>query len=371
MIITLDNIKFVENCVHAHLEKESHIVAEYLFPLYFTASNVTVPLKGEPENILSKKVVQVFLEKIDGKLFRACLKVILKQKVMYEIRNLTYPSIPIPSPLALQFHAATYRHKYGVELHVSPLSTLPAFLQQRKTDRTSPHAAVVVYNDNGLRALGHVVTLLCYFSGYDEYLVIDSSKENSFATRVLESVKGPNRWAGVTYLSSQADNHSCRTGALVMGRNILLFYKVTKEYFFQSIRRVLYDFGIMQSSSNPSTVVSHLPPHWCFSEQIYTQHHSHFALPRALCTQKPDKKEKPLWVHDFRDKHQQEEIQFEVRIPLDAHHLEALKKVGMPSDARIEATTLIFDVSFKPNLYLFKKAVKNKAKLEAVADPFL
>ena len=363
-----EHFRLIYHAVNVHyLPALSHLILSYLKPLYFLDPYVIRSLNLKPVNILQKRVVQTFLEEgNEGKEFRSMLARILKvHNVIYTIRDLTHPLIPIPSLSALEMHTKQYREKYTIDIHVRTLASLSLFFREKGG---SQMYGVILADSHCLREDGHVVSLLC---AHGDYLVIDSSDENDFVKSVLTLVQQLiSGTLYVTYLKTQADNHSCRTGALMMLRNILLFYKEQRSYL--GIKSVLDDFEIPITKGPGQTHfrAEYIPPAWIYTEQICPQRNQSYysVIPRDLNSKKISKRKGPKTTHIFRQLHQMHLVPQELSIELNQAAIQLLQHYALPKDVRISPSTLTFQASFYPNMYLFHKAFRNKAKLEGKED---
>src|ERR1700722_9542078 len=165
------HFQLIQEKVKERLPNFYHLVMNYLKPLYFLNSSPIRPINDLPENIIHKRVVKAFFAGgTDGMPFRKNLKAILTvHKVLYETRDPAHPLIAVPSSTALEVHVKHYREKYRIEIHVCCISRLNAFLMEKRKNISSLYVGVIVTSDKGLVGEGHVVSLLCYLSGYGEY----------------------------------------------------------------------------------------------------------------------------------------------------------------------------------------------------------
>lgn len=340
----------------------SLLIVSFLKPLYFLHSSTIKPAGNLSANIAHKRIVQTFLKagnQTDA-FHRILSQILTSQEVLYEIRNVKYPYIATPSSTALEMHTAHYRRKYGIEMHICTLGALAPFLTQR--DPKKP-LGVIVVDSEIFNEEGHVVSVLC---AQEEFLVIDSSKENRFAQEVMKALMPLKGAKCLAYLQSQADNHSCRTGALLMLRNILLFYKGEEGAF--GIVCVLKGFKIELKQREGYSCVDRLPPAWMYTEQIVPPDHLkvHHLVPRDRFSQKPPKRLRHKYTFAFRQAHQKESMPHELAVTLDRAQILQLQQHKAPLNVQFPSeTTLVVNISFAPNTYLLHKAFRNREKLRA------
>lgn len=323
--------------------------------------------KGEPLfrstlNMSQYPCMRRFSTEDSNNSFRKQVMVSLAPKVSSYSR-LTVPEqkIAVPNKTALEFEAERYFEKYEIVIKITlrqDLEDLLTELNNQFSDET--YIGIIVFREWSHQ---HVTPLLIYFPGKEnskcrEAVILDTAGEYKRLKKDLEENFEDILFPEVFYTEKarQADTYSCRTGAMVLLRNALLYLKQGGHN------------GGFSEIFNENKI-EELPPEWDYTEQISNKHPG--AKGYLAIRSRFSKKEKaPQTVEEHRQKHTRE-IQSRYKISNSYSDLtkEFAKKTppkGMTFQVTSSKCKLEFTLTSTVNTYLFDKAHRNKARFEAL-----
>ena len=271
-------------------------------------------------------------------------------------------TITVPNGKALQFHAQKYQEKYGILILVTAWSNISTLLDTLNSQ--GPQYVGIITNITGmyLHESSHVTPLLFYLPGRKkknqiECLILDSIAENSLSGWLMRYGIQEKKIFHTSRVR-QADTYSCRTGALTLLRNALLYLKHKNH---------TAGFGqALQEAQLEDRSILSLPPEWDYTEQmsnkLLTDKH---VVIRDYYSSKPEKRKQPKLAQKHRENHT-EEKEFFCRFWRNG--MSELITYSPPED--IEAfnsnehcMNVNFKIKRKVNTYLLNKGARNKKQV--------
>ena len=261
----------------------------------------------------------------------------------------------VPNAQALHYLVKRYQEKYGIHILVVPdFKRLTSLLDQ--LNRLEPQYMGVIIGQALSSDLSHVTPLLFYLPGNGERqkmecLILDSIGSDEYSQDLYNEYGLEKKNIYSTSKPRQADRYSCRTGALTLLRNALLYLKYYdhKEGFAQALEE-----GEVDSQS-----IIFLPPQWDYTDQIENKklNKTHIVI-RNFFSKKNKLQESAL---DHRLKHT-EEKEFTCTIWKNQGGVCITQK---PPEGVIEFQlnppymNLKFRITRKVNTFLLTKGIRN------------
>jgi hypothetical protein len=155
-----------------------------------------------------------------------------KKEKIDEIPNILQPTAQLMNLVATQ-----YRTKYGINIFVSNTSDFQSFIESKESN---PAAYGIIITDDD--DIGHVVPVLIINNGDIKQAIkldaIGDPRELPITKKILTALQNSSFDIFSTEVARQVDYHSCRTEALTILRNMLLYIKKNRisnfNYFTQS-----------------------------------------------------------------------------------------------------------------------------------------
>lgn len=293
------------------------------------------------------------------------------ERFSYQIQNMDYEKIEQPDRAALELQAAKYAKKYqdyGINIKIAHVDQLNAVIEQLQKETPEPGYVGIIIGGNE-RIEGHVLPLLCYFGPKDEsprkaeFLIMDVLGMATLAHRVnnhlIEADINEEQILKYSGLPRQADEHSCRTGALSVLCNALLSLKHYRhENGFKNALRECF-----QEYTPGHPVLTKMPADWVAHEQIFKGEKAEQPHIRDVVSKNPAKRTRPRAIKDVRKGHKEDVRMRYTLSPKDG--VETLRGKTPPPGVVVdfEKNTITYETTVQIDTYLVRKARRRKNEL--------
>lgn len=269
--------------------------------VHFTHVTNQTQLKDEYVSLTEKSFIKKMKqEDLKDEFFNVVIEEFSRVSYRSQTTIKTTPTISVPQSAAMEAVARKYYEKYDIEIYIKPIDSLSAFIEDyARTVKKSCYIGVITGSDiSGTQR--HVTPLLCYFDVEKdavELIILDSVVNPLYISIIYEELEHLNIKSSVSTQGSirQADTNSCRTDALIILRNALLWikhYKIANGFSL-----------IIEKLEKNQQGTNILPPEWMYNAQIYPREYKKdgkYVVIRNLYSSKISKREKIETVDEHR-----------------------------------------------------------------------